>query len=406
MKSDTLGCHVTAKPTSSACNNDCHYCFYLDKEQLYQDKSRMNKETLETYIKQYIDANSGDSVHFLWQGGEPLLMGLDFFEQAIALSQQYSRGKQLTHSIQTNGILINHKWAKFFKANDILVGISIDGPEKQHNKYRLSRSGLGTHSRVVQGLQCLQRHHVRYNILTVVGEHNVDDPIEVYQHLLSLGAKQIQFIPLVERAQTNNLYKIELNSPAPEQIHTTSWSVDPIRFGQFLTAIFRQWIMNDVGRVFIQLFETTFAAWNGYPTGVCATSPTCGHNLVIEANGDVFQCDHYVYPEHKLGNVHTSTLDQINRSERVEQFGRNKYEKLSEQCGRCVYRFACHGGCPKHRFAINLDGEQHNYLCPAYEMFFQYAHPYLDSMKLLLDNGTPAETIMEILAQAQQKPRR
>ncbi|WP_117234957.1 anaerobic sulfatase maturase [Vibrio maerlii] len=398
VENANLACHVMAKPTGSICNLDCHYCFYLEKEALYPDRKsawKMPDDVLSAYISQYIESQPSDYVDFLWQGGEPLMMGIEFFAKAIELSKKFSKGKTINHSIQTNGVLIDDNWARFFKKNNILIGISIDGPPDIHNTYRVTRSGKGSYQKVLSGLKTLKRYHVDFNILTVVGTHNVDHPIEVYQHLKALGAKHIQFIPLVEEA---DLSSIATNDNMLTH-HVTNWTTPSLAYGEFLTKIFHKWIREDIGDIFVQVFDSTFATWNGLPSGICVTSKTCGHALALEANGDLYQCDHYVEKEHKLGNIKEQTIIKLNRSAQAISFGESKFSQRAQNCKQCRYEFACYGGCPKHRFIADNNGNKNvNYLCDGYYHFFEQTAPYMNAMKDLLKAGYSPTHMKTILS--------
>ena len=393
-------CHVMAKPSGSVCNIDCEYCFYLEKEQLYPERQsnwRMSDDTLERFIKQYIEAQKGSVVEFAWQGGEPTLLGLDFYQRVIELCERYANGKQIYHAIQTNGLLIDDKWCEFFKQNHFLVGISIDGPEHLHDQYRVTRSQKGTHVKVMQAIERLKQHNIEFNTLTVVSSGNVGYPLEVYQFLKEIGSKYIQFIPLVERLSTdNNQWHLDLASPMDHSRTVTPWSVEPGAFGQFLVSIFKEWVANDVGSTFVQTFDSTLASWLNQPAGICTFAAECGHSFALEANGDLYQCDHYVYHEYKLGNIHNTTIKKLNNSSKAIQFSQSKSLSLNRKCNACRFRFACHGGCPKHRFAVTSEGQQHNYLCEGYFNFFKQSEKAMMIMARLLVNRRPATEIMAL----------
>ncbi|GAM75405.1 arylsulfatase regulatory protein [Vibrio ishigakensis] len=304
----------------------------------------MTSETLELYVKQYIEAQDGPIVEFTWQGGEPSMRGLPFFQEAVALAEKYRAGKTVNHSFQTNGVGLTEEWIRFFADNDVLIGLSIDGPQPVHDTYRVSRSGLGSYEQVVSTLALLKRFGVRFNVLTVVGEHNFNRGQEVYEHLRELGARHIQFIPLVERIQKDN-GDLKLCHPNESSVDVAPFSVTAQGFGQFLCDVFDIWVRNDVGSVFVQAFDATLASWCGKPSGICVHSPECGHALALEANGDLFQCDHYVYPEYKLGNIHHQTIRQLNTSQQAVEFGVARSSAMNRTCRNCFFSFACHGGC-------------------------------------------------------------
>ncbi|PSU36011.1 anaerobic sulfatase maturase [Photobacterium lutimaris] len=397
------GCHVMAKPTGSKCNIDCLYCFYLEKEKLYPERGQdwmMGEVTLDAYIQQQIDAQSGSEVVFAWQGGEPTLRGLAFFEQAVLLQQKYGKGRKVINTFQTNGILIDDKWCAFFKQHDFLIGISIDGPAELHDVYRKNRAGKPTHVKVEAAILLFKQYKVEFNTLTVVSKTNVHQALTVYRYLKQLGSQHMQFIPLVERKATehtaNGLTLINPESKVSGEL--CDWSVEPKAFGEFLIQIFHEWVRLDIGNVYIQMFENTFALTCDQPAQICVFSPQCGSAFALEANGDVYSCDHYVYPEYKLGNINETTITQMNNSESNRLFGLAKSDTLSGDCRRCEFRSLCHGGCPKHRFAISSSGKpDQNYLCAGYKAFFHYSSPYMALMKKLYLNQYPPAAIMQII---------
>ncbi|MBK4714972.1 MULTISPECIES: anaerobic sulfatase maturase [Tenebrionibacter/Tenebrionicola group] len=401
------GCHVMAKPTGSVCNIDCSYCFYLEKEALYPERNkdwRMSDETLERYIRQYIEAQDGHVVTFAWQGGEPTMMGLPFFRRVVELSAKYAGGKKIEHALQTNGILLNDEWARFFAEHHFLVGVSIDGPAHLHNQYRVNRAGKGTHEKVMAAIALLKVHRVAFNTLTVVGKHNVDHAREVYDFLLAAGSRYIQFIPLVERISSDASSLLQLVMPGESAAQLAPWTVPSWQFGEFLCQIFDVWVRRDVNNVYVQMFEVALAAWLGQPPVLCVHSETCGHAFALESNGDLYNCDHYVYPEHKLGNIYQSSIRALNNSEQAVAFGQAKKTRLTADCRRCDFRFACQGGCPKHRFAISPGGQPgHNYLCAGYKHFFQHVAPCMNVCQQLVKSGYPASAIMSWLANKERK---
>lgn len=403
------GCHVMAKPTGSVCNIDCTYCFYLEKEALYPERNtrwQMSDETLERYICQHIDAQSGDNVTFAWQGGEPTMMGLAFFRRVIELCDKYADGKKITHALQTNGILLDDAWARFFAEHRFLIGLSIDGPAPLHNQYRVNRAGKGTHDRVMAAMALLKAHHVEFNTLTVVGKHNVEHALEVYEFLVAAGSRYIQFIPLVERLSNDASSALQLVLPGESAARLAPWTVPSWQFGDFLCQIFDLWVRRDVERVSVQMFDVAMAAWTGQPPVLCVHSATCGHAFALESNGDLYNCDHFVYPEHKLGNIHQQTIHELNHSEQAIAFGQAKEARLTTDCRRCEFRPVCHGGCPKHRFAVSPGGHPgHNYLCAGYKHFFKHITPYMNVWQQLQENGYPPSAIAQWLAsEAQQAP--
>ncbi|WP_413112980.1 anaerobic sulfatase maturase [Thaumasiovibrio sp. DFM-14] len=396
-------CHVMAKPSSSVCNLDCSYCFYLEKEHLYPERKqawRMSDETLDVYIRQHIEAQDGVDVEFAWQGGEPTLMGVDFFRRVVELQEKYRGRHNIHNAFQTNGILLNDEWCEFFKAHHFLVGISIDGPAELHDCYRVNRAGKPTHAKVMAGISLLKKHGVEFNTLTVVNHENAQHPEKVYAFLTSIGSCFLQFIPLVER-ETAQETEDGLHLVCPDsalEAKVTPWSVSPAAYGDFLCRIFDVWVKQDVGRVYVNMFDSTLASWCGHPAGTCIFSETCGHLFALESNGDLYNCDHYVYPEHLLGNIHEQSIRDLNQTEMAITFGQNKRDKLTKQCESCPYRFACHGGCPKHRFITSRNGEPaHNYFCAGYEHFFKHTASSMQLMRDLLQHGRPAAEIMTYL---------
>lgn len=393
--------HVMAKPTGSRCNIDCNYCFYLHKEQLLeQDRhSGMSDEVLESFIQQYIDSQDGDQVVFSWQGGEPTLMGLGYFEKIVALQKKYQKpGQRIENDLQTNGILLNDSWARFLRQHKFLVGISIDGPAELHDRYRVTRSGKPTFEKVMAGVAALKRHQVPFNALVTVNRTNARFPLEVYRFLTrDLGATYIQYNPCVEpvdfkqtapqfwRDETIPVTGSRRAKPGDLDSIVTDWSVDPDDWGRFLIAVFEEWVNNDLGRVQVNLFETAVAQTMGMPAQICITSEFCGKGLAIEKNGDIFSCDHYVYPEYQLGNVQTTRLAHMAFSERQKAFGLGKRETLPAACKRCPYLKLCYGECPKNRIVRSEEGELGlNYLCPGIKAFFHYAQPMLVGIATLL----------------------
>jgi len=375
--------HLLAKPRGAICNLDCKYCFYLAKEELYRGSSfRMSDETLETYIRQLIESHNTPEVTVAWQGGEPTLMGLDFFRRSIVYEKEYAKpGMKILNTIQTNGTLINDEWAAFFKENNFLVGLSIDGPREIHDFYRVDRQGEPTFDKVMRGLSYLQKHGVEWNALTTIHHANADHPVEVYRFLRDeCKAGFIQFIPIVERL-----------SPSSNQV--TDRSVPAEQYGKFLVGVFEEWIKRDVARVYVQMFDVALANWYGEPSGLCVHSKTCGGALAIEHNGDLYSCDHYVNPENKLGNIKQKHMIELVSSDQQVKFGQDKYDKLPKYCRECEVRFACHGGCPKDRFITTPEGETGlNYLCAGFKIFFNHIDKPMKTMSLLLQqNRAPAE---------------
>ncbi|MGY8872695.1 MAG: anaerobic sulfatase maturase [Pseudomonadales bacterium] len=398
--------HVLAKPTGPKCNLNCEYCFYKEKEDNVYEQERkdnalnMDIELMEQYVHQYIQSQSttaGNEINFLWQGGEPTMRGLAYFERAVELQQQYCPAdKVINNHFQTNGILINEKWAKFFAEHKFLIGISIDGPEPIHDLYRKTLTGGGSFHKVMKGLEWLKAYKVEFNTMTVIGRHNQQQGAEVYQALRAMGSTNMQFIPLVERFDPQQ----HLSSPPEqeEQKHhkVTKWSVSESGYGHFMNGVFDEWIQADVGKVSVQLFDVQLGVWLGQPSSLCIYAKNCGSGVVMEHNGDVYSCDHYVYPEYKLGNAYQTPLEEMVHSPAQQKFGQDKFDTLPEKCRSCDYQKACYGGCPKHRFNETKEGEFGlNYLCKSYMRFFEHAGPWIHEIAQLVRHGRPAAHIMQ-----------
>ncbi len=402
------------KPIGPLCNLDCKYCFYLEKENLYPQTSdwRMPDDVLESYIRQYIEAQNAEVISFAWQGGEPTLLGVDYFRKVVELEKRYANGKRIKNAFQTNGILLDDRWGEFLAENRFLVGLSIDGPEELHDRYRVDKGGQPTFARVMRGLGYLKKHGVEFNTLTVVERHNSQHPLEVYRFLKEVGSGFLQFIPIVERVATRSgadgLILISPASTQPAKVST--WSVEPRQYGKFLCAIFDEWIRHDVGRVYVQLFDVALETWLGLKASLCVFRETCGSAMAMEHNGDLYSCDHFVYRENKLGNIMEKPLESLVRSAQQVKFGLNKRDTLPRYCRECDVRFACHGECPKHRFIRTPDGEEGlNYLCAGYKLFFHHIDPYMRFMAgELLEHRPPANVMAWIREQekAQQLPGR
>lgn len=393
MKSDSLmSFHLMAKPIGAICNLNCKYCFYTPKNELYPDQSlKMSDEVLEEYTRQYIHAVNVPEVTFAWQGGEPTLMGIDFFKKALKYQKEYKNpGMQIYNTIQTNGILLDEEWCKFLSENHFLVGISIDGPQELHDAYRKDKNGNPSFNKVLRAIQLMQKHDVEFNILATVNRVNADHPLEVYRFFRDdIGAEYIQFIPIVE-----------LENSSAGEFKVSEESVRPEQYGKFLSTVFDEWIKGDVGKIFIQIFDSALASWVEYPSSVCLFAPTCGTSLIIEHNGDIYSCDHFVDPEHLLGNMMETPLEELVNSPAQIQFGQDKFEGLAEKCLTCNVNFACHGACPKHRFCDSDDKIHLNYLCYSYKQFFEHIKwPMIIMAILLKQNRAPAD-VMPILAGA------
>lgn len=388
--------YVMAKPSGAACNLACDYCYYLDKSLLYpENKTEMSLGTLERYIRQYIDAQTGSEVIFTWHGGEALLRPISFYQKALELQELYGRqkGVSVINTLQTNGTLLTDEWCEFFRANGFLVGISLDGPEAYHDAFRRNKAGAPSFDRVVRGVRLFQKHGVEFNILAVVNSLNAEDPIGFYRFFKELGCKYIQFAPIVERRDSFSLVSV-----LRKDLEVTKQTVRPEQWGDFLIGLFDEWVRRDVGEVFVQIFDSTLANWAGETPGLCTLTKYCGHAGVMEYNGDLYSCDHFVFPEFYLGNIYEQSISEMMESGRQYRFGRDKYDTLPRRCRECEYLFACWGECPKNRFAVTEDGEPGlNYLCDGYFRFFQHVAPYMDWMKKALLEGKAPAGIMNAL---------
>ncbi len=397
--------HLITKPRGAICNLDCKYCYFLSKEFLYPNgRFYMTDELLETYTRQYVESQKGPEITFTWQGGEPTLMGLDFYQKAIHYQRKYNRpGLKIFNALQTNGTTLDEEWSLFFKEYDFLIGISIDGPQELHDVYRVNKGGAGSFGQVMRGWELLQGNGVKCNVLCTVHSANQDFPKDVYHFFRDeLKAQFIQFIPIVERVTDQImpvLYEGErsLNTQTGNQV--TGRSVNPYKYGDFLVAIFDEWVRQDVGKVYVQIFDVALSAWLGQPGGLCVFAPTCGAALALEHNGDLYSCDHYVEPDYLLGNIQNDHMSHLVISHKQRQFGIDKQAKLPGYCRRCEVRFACHGGCPKNRFVNTPDGEPDlNYLCAGYKRFFNHIDRPMKLMANLLQlHRAPAE-IMAMMA--------
>lgn len=391
--------HVLAKPIGPICNLDCKYCFYLEKEVLYPNTSKwaMPNDVLDSFIRQYIEQQNTEEIHFAWQGGEPTLLGVDYFEQVVALEKKYANGKRISNAFQTNGVLLDDRWGRFLAQNEFLVGISIDGPREMHDFYRVDKGGQPSFNRVMRGIETLKRNHVQFNTLTTVHRANSYYPLEVYRFLKEMGSGVMQFIPIVERAsQQTTSNGLTLITPTfGDHARVTDWSVEPLQYGKFLCAIFDEWVRHDVGQQFVQLFDVSLQMWSRMQSSLCVFRETCGSALAIEHGGDLYSCDHFVYPENRLGNIMEQPLAELAGSPQQMDFGAAKRDSLPQQCLQCDVRFACNGECPKHRFAHTRDGEPGlNYLCAGYMKFFRHVDPYMRFMTYQLGRQQAPANVM------------
>lgn len=394
--------YIMAKPVGALCNLACDYCYYLEKSKLYphHPASLMSDELLEKFVEEYILSQTAPQVLFTWHGGETLMRPLAFYQKAIELQRKYAHGRMIDNCIQTNGTLLTDEWCRFFHENHWLVGVSIDGPQKYHDAYRKNRQGLPSFTQVMKGIELLNKYDVEWNAMAVVNRLNADAPLEFYHFFKQIECHYIQFAPIVERiarhADGRHLAAVDESS----EEGLAEFSVLPRQWGDFLCTLFDEWVREDVGRYFVQLFDATLANWVGEQPGVCTLASTCGQAGVMEFNGDVYSCDHFVFPQYKLGNIYSKSLVEMMYSERQMRFGQAKHTALPTQCVECPYLFACNGECPKNRFCMTKDGESGlNYLCKGYYQFFSHVAPYMDFMKgELLAQRAPANIMAYLSA--------
>lgn len=392
--------YLLAKPAGSRCNLACKYCYYLEKSLLFEKHSPqvMDDALLEKFIHDYIGAQTTQEVLFTWHGGEPLMRPLQFYKKAVALQRKYAAGRRIDNCLQTNGTLLTDEWCRFFKEQGWLVGVSVDGTQEMHDAYRRAKGGGPSHHKVMQGIRLLQKHGVEWNALAVVNDFNADQPKEFYRFFKEIGCRFIQFTPIVERllphADGRQLAAVEEEGTGGMM----PFSVSPEQWGDFLIGIFDEWVKEDVGEYFVQLFDATLANWMGVQPGICTLARTCGHAGAIEWNGDVFACDHFVFPQYRLGNLREKSLVEMMYSPKQREFGRAKQTALPRQCRECRWLFACNGECPKNRFARTADGEKGlNFLCNGYRRFFEHVAPYMDWMKRELMANRPPAGIVDLL---------
>lgn len=389
--------YIMLKPAGSLCNLRCKYCYYLEKGQLYKEEKHqvISDDLLERFIRDYIESQTTPQVLFTWHGGETLMRPVSFYRKALELQRRYARGRQIDNCIQTNATLLNDEWCRFFRENNFLVGVSIDGPQEFHDEYRKTPTGGPSFQKVMKGINLLNRYGVEWNALAVVNDFNADYPLDFYHFFKEIGCRYIQFTPIVER-RVQRPDGLSLAPGMQEEGQLIDFSVTPEQWGNFLCTIFDEWVRNDVGNYYIQLFDATLANWVGYPPGICTMAEECGHAGVMEWNGDVYSCDHFVYPEHRLGNITERSLYQLMNSDKQRQFSQNKKNRLPQQCRECPWLFACHGECPKNRFVKDAYGNPGmNYLCSGYRQFFEHVAPYMDFMKDQLMAQRPPANVME-----------
>lgn len=392
--------YVMLKPAGAHCNLACKYCYYLEKNKLYPTAQRhlMSDEMLEQFTREYIEAQTMNQVLFTWHGGEPLLRSIDFYRKALSLQQKYAGGKRIDNVIQTNGTLLTDEWCEFFAQNHWLVGISIDGPQPDHDHYRLTAAGKPSWKKVMQGIKLLKKHGVEWNAMAVVNAYNANHPLEFYRFFKENGCQFLQFTPIVERQTRHEDGRTLASLADKDEISLSEASVAPEQWGYFLCAIFDEWVRKDVGKIFVEIFDCTLANWMGISPGICAYSKECGHAGVMEHNGDVYSCDHFVFPEYKLGNIRDHSLIDMLYGEQQQEFSRLKHSSLPRQCKECDMEFACHGECPKNRFMKDKYGDSGlNYLCPGYYHYYQHVAPYMDYMKQELISLRPPSNIMNVV---------
>ena len=406
--STSRGFHLLAKPIGPLCNLSCDYCFYTEKKALFPEKEayRMSGRVLDAFVKKYIRSNAANmpEIPFAWQGGEPMLMGLDFFRKAVGLQKQYGRGKKITNALQTNGVLLDDAWCDFLAENHFLVGLSLDGPEDIHDRHRMDQQGKGSFSSVMKEMKLLKKQGVEYNVMACVTKESAGRALDVYHFFREQGVEFIQFIPIVERIADEGARSLGLRLALPpdweaeHQADVTPWTVESERYGDFLIGIFDEWVRNDVGRIFIMNFEWALMSWMGGDATVCQFSRRCGRSVVMEHNGDLYACDHYVYPRYRLGNILSDEIPRMGDSPEQTAFGNQKETALPTCCGTCEYLFACRGECPGHRFLRTPDGEPGlNYLCAGYKKYFSHIDGAMRIMKKLLETGLPASYVMDAL---------
>lgn len=378
--------YVMLKPIGAVCNMRCAYCYYLEKKELYPQSRKflMDDSLLEEFIRQYIQSQTMPEILFTWHGGETLLRSINFYKKALELQRKYGRGRPIQNTLQTNGTLINDEWCRFFKENNFLIGISVDGMQPHHDKYRRMLDGSPSFDQVMRGVELLKKHGVEFNIMGVVNDYNADYPLEFYNFFKAIDCHYIQFAPIVE-SENGKLFP---------------WCVTPEKWGNFLIAIFDEWVKKDVGNYFVQYFDNALAGWMGVEPGTCIFAQTCGHAGVMEFNGDVYSCDHFVFPEYKLGNIRSKTLTEMMYSKKQQQFGEDKFNKLPSQCKQCKHLKVCYGECPKNRIISTESGEPGlNYLCKGYYKFFDHVAPYMEFMKNELNNKRSPANVMHTIIQ-------
>ena len=391
--------YVMLKPAGALCNMRCDYCYYTEKSKLYTEKGNhvLSDSLLERFVRQYIEAQTGPEVNFTWHGGEPLMRPISFYRRALSLQRAYGAGRRIVNCIQTNGTLLTDDWCRFLRENNFLVGLSVDGPREFHDEYRRTVAGGPTFRKVMHAVELLNRYGVEWNAMAVVNEYNADYPLEFYRFFRDAGCRYLQFTPVVERIVKRG-DGLTLAPGMQEEGKLAPFSVSAEQWGAFLIAVFDEWVRRDVGTMFVQLFDATLALWAGFPPGICTLARDCGHAAVMEYNGDVYSCDHFVFPEYRLGNIRSKTITEMIYSEQQRQFAAMKRGSLPRQCRECEFLFACHGECPRNRFLRDRYGEPGlNYLCSGYLSYFRHVAPYMDYMKHELSAQRPASGVMDAI---------
>lgn len=397
--------YVMLKPVGASCNLRCKYCYYLEKANLYKNTPTrvLSEEMLEQFTKQYIEAQTMNDVLFTWHGGETMMRPLSFFRKAVELQKKYGQGKRIANTIQTNGTLLTDEWCEFLKENNWLVGVSIDGPQEFHDEYRRTANNAPSWTKTMNGVKLLKKHNVEWNAMAVVNDFNADYPLDFYHFFKDNGCKYIQFAPIVERTVKSADGSRLATFKDGEEAILAEFSVSSEQWGNFLCCIFDEWVRQDVGETFVEIFDCTLANWVGETPGICVYAKECGHAGVMEFNGDVYSCDHFVFPEYKLGNIKEKTITEMLYGDKQVQFSKLKSQALPQQCHECEWVFACHGECPKNRFIKDQYGNPGlNYLCKGYTQFFKHVAPYMDFMKEEYMNQRPPANVMKFVDEIKQ----
>lgn len=390
------------KVVGPVCNLDCDYCYYLEKNALYPEKKinlssfRMTEEVLETFIRDYILAQPQERVEFIWHGGEPTLLGVDYFRKALVLQQKYAEGKTIANVLQTNGTLINDRWAEFLADNNFLCGLSVDGPEKFHDNHRRFPDGRGSWQKAVECARIFRKHGVEFNTMSVVNASNSKEPVAVYEFLKEIGSRYMQFSPIVERIALDEQEDLSVvDQKYSKETALMQENVSGVDWGNFLCRIFDRWVKTDVGYCYVNWFDNTLAAYAGQIPSLCSMAPYCGCSLAVEHNGDIYSCDHFVFPEYRLGNLSEQRMAEMAKSDRQLFFEQHKKDSLSARCRSCAYLNVCGGDCPKNRIAVTTEGERISCLCTGFRMFFEHTRKHFEFMANELKNHRPPANVMK-----------